>query len=654
VEQAKEEEEIGTAALSERMDSFCARAILAIFIFILVWGPLAFAGKTPGSFLVIQGATVAALALWTVRFWVQRPFRLLWPPVCWAVLAFLVYALARCRLVEVEYAGRQQWIHVLVYGALFFLAMNNLNRTHSATQVSIVLVAVGFASALLAVFQFASHYQRVWGMSLDQYYWDRGSGGFLNPDHLADFLCITVPLALAYAIMGRVSAISRVLLAYAAVGMLAGVVVSVSRGGIAVAIVMLALFCAALFASKDFWKQALILLCVLTALALGAATQFDSIQKRFQAAVAHGTKGDERPLYWEGALKLFERAPLLGVGPGHFDVEFPSVRNWRVQDRPNYAHNDYLNTLCDWGILGLGIIAAACGLLVWVARQAWQGSRRSSARDSKMSDRSAFVVGASVALLAVMVHCVVEYNMHVPALAIAVITLMALLAAQVRFATERYWRNPGRHGKILLTTVSAAAIFYLTFQGARKGTEVYWRNQAMAADTPPASTLAFLAKAHEAQPMDWELDYKMGEGLWLLSLQEDPDYLDRAKQAFDWYDKTAKLNPYDGYAPVGCGMCLDRMGKVREATPFFRTAITKDPHNCQINLEVGRHCIALGELDAAWKWVQAGNRWAATAVANAESMRLYELMRDPLWVAGAKLPGAEKLPANDPLLKGPD
>jgi hypothetical protein len=97
-------------------------------LFILAWGPLAFGGMDPPSFLVIQGATVAALALWIVRFWVQRPFRLLWPPMCWAVLAFLLYALARCRLVEVEYAGRQQLIRVLVYGALFFVALNNLNR----------------------------------------------------------------------------------------------------------------------------------------------------------------------------------------------------------------------------------------------------------------------------------------------------------------------------------------------------------------------------------------------------------------------------------------------------------------------------------------------------------------------------------------------
>jgi hypothetical protein len=44
-------------------------------------------------------------------------------------------------------------------------------------------------------------------------------------------------------------------------GVRPGVVTSVSRGGIAVAIVMLALFCAALFASKDFFAKALVWQC---------------------------------------------------------------------------------------------------------------------------------------------------------------------------------------------------------------------------------------------------------------------------------------------------------------------------------------------------------------------------------------------------------
>src|SRR5580658_4089302 len=289
-------EERGPSRLGGRIDTFCARAVLLIFLFILAWGPLAFGGRFSAGFLVIQGATVAALALWMVRFWVQRPFRLLWPPMCWAVLAFLIYALARCRLVEVEYAGRQQWIRVLVYGALFFLALNNLNHRHSATLVSLTLITVGTALALWAVFQFASDHPLIWGVPTRAEYKGRGSGTFMNPDHLAGFLAMAVPLALAYTVMGKFSATIRVLLGYCAVVMLAGIAVTISRGGIVTAAVALVVFCGVLLTQKDFWRPALVLLCLLVACGLGAATQLDSIQKRFDEMFQYDKIGDGRLL----------------------------------------------------------------------------------------------------------------------------------------------------------------------------------------------------------------------------------------------------------------------------------------------------------------------------------------------------------------------
>ena len=680
-------EEKGPLKIGERVDIFCARTILIIFLFILAWGPLAFGGKFPGGFLVIQGATVAALALWIVRFWVQRPFRLLWPPMCWAVLAFLLYAVARCQIVPVEYAGRQQLVRVLVYGALFFLALNNLNRRHSAWLTSLTIISAGFVLALLAVFQFASKNPLVLGVPKLGQYLGRASGTFMNPNHMAAFLCMTVPLALAYTVMGRLSAIVRVLLAYSAVVMLAGIAVSVSRGGIVTAAIAMIVFCGVLLAQREFWKPALVLLCFLTLLGVCAATQFDSVQKRFDEVYKHDTIGDERPLYWKGAWQLFLRKPAWGIGPGHFDVEFPSVRPWRVQDRPRYAHNDYLNTLCDWGVAGIGLIAAAVGLLCWGVLQVWQTLRKPSHETgSRFSERTAFVVGAGVALLALMLHCFLEFNMQVGALAVTTVTLMALLVSQVRFATERYWRNPGRIGRILLTGVAAAAIGYLSAQGTRKAMETYWLARANAAgaiadpsdwsdmidpmltyvlerdsaeSTPPESALALFTNAHEAEPMNWQTDYLIGEYLWQLALQLGPDYNERVKQASNWYAQAMKLNPFDAYAPIGFGMCLDWLGQTQEATPYFRTALQDDPHNCFVSLEIGRHCITLGELAAARLWLRNGaQRVAATEVATAEAIHLDNLLNDPLYVAASNLAKTKNWQKwqgdkEDPLLEGP-
>ena len=610
----------------------CERGIFAMVLFILVWTPLAFGGMSAWGFLVVQGVTVAALALWIVRLWAQRRFRLLWPPMCWAVLAFLLYAVVRCRFVAVEYAGRQQLIHVLIYGALFFLALNNLNRKNSATFVSFVLIGVGSAMALLAVYQFARHCPTIWGA--DRPYVGRGSGTFINPNNFAGFLEMMVPLALSFAVMGRFGATIKVLLGYCTLVMLAGVVVSLSRGGVVASTIAVVMFCGLLLMQRDFWKPALAALCVLGALALLATSQLGSLQKRFDEGTNNefNTLKDHRQNYWAAAWQLFEDSKVWGVGPGHFDVEFPSVRPWAEQTRPHFAHNDYLNTLCDWGLAGAALVAASCALLAWGVSRTWIALRRPDAEmGSRFSDRSAFVLGAAFGLAALMIHCVVDFNMQIAAVAITAVVLMALLTAQLRFATEAYWRNPGLPGKALMTVMAAGVMAYLTSQGLLKGEQTYWLDQAADAVATPEKAVACATKAAEADPADWECDYNLAEYLWQLTLLGGPSQTNVAKEAFEWYSKAMQLDRFDAYAPVGCGMCLDVLGRTNEATPYFNVAHQKDPHNGYIALELARHYIELGDLKTARRWMNDAIRSEGTDVALKEATKLGHYMEDPLY-----------------------
>ena len=86
------------------------------------------------------------------------------------------------------------------------------------------------------------------------------------------------------------------------------------------------------------------------------------------------------------------------------------------------VHNDYLNTLCEWGAAGMGIVVVTCGLLAWGVVRTWRAARR-PANDfgARKSDRTAFLVGASAGLVAEMLHCIVDFNMQIPANAITAI-----------------------------------------------------------------------------------------------------------------------------------------------------------------------------------------------------------------------------------------
>jgi hypothetical protein len=164
----------------DRLDRWFERGILGLVLLILVFGPLAFGAVSLPEALALPTLTVGVLVLWAGRVWVNKSNRLLWAPVCWAVLAFLIYAGIRYRMVldehAVEYLARQEVMLVLMYGCLFFAIINNLSRQESTQIIAVTLLCLGALISMYAIFQFLS--KSPWVLWAPQYrgYRGRGSG----------------------------------------------------------------------------------------------------------------------------------------------------------------------------------------------------------------------------------------------------------------------------------------------------------------------------------------------------------------------------------------------------------------------------------------------------------------------------------------------
>src|SRR5262245_49573836 len=118
----------------EVLDRWCERGILALVLSILAYGPLAFGAVRGLEFGIITGLTAGVIMLWAIRLWISPRPQLLWPPICWAVLAFSIYAIARYFTSDIEYVARYEVLRVLVYAFLFLAILNNLHRQES-TQI---------------------------------------------------------------------------------------------------------------------------------------------------------------------------------------------------------------------------------------------------------------------------------------------------------------------------------------------------------------------------------------------------------------------------------------------------------------------------------------------------------------------------------------
>ena len=213
----------------ETLDKFCERGILALVLAILVFGPLAMGAVDAWAFLIIQALAIGVMLVWALRLWISPNPRLFWPPIGWVVLAFAVYAIGRYLTADIEYVARLEMIQVLLYAFLFFAIVNNLYQPESAQIISFTLIFLAAGISGYAVCQFLTHTNHVW-IYISPYP-GRASGTYISPNDFAGFLEMLLPLAVAYALVGRVKPLVRALLIYAAVGIMAGLAVTFSRGG---------------------------------------------------------------------------------------------------------------------------------------------------------------------------------------------------------------------------------------------------------------------------------------------------------------------------------------------------------------------------------------------------------------------------------------
>lgn len=127
----------------------------------------------------------------------------------------------------------------------------------------------------------------------------------------------------------------------------------------------------------------------------------------------------ERIAHWVAALRMWEQAPWLGVGPGNYATVYPTVRLPRWEGALGHAHNIYLNVLAETGVLGL-----AAYLLLWggAILWTWRKFRHAASR----SYTGALAIGILGVLAHLSIHNLFD-NLFVQGIYLHVALLFAAL-----------------------------------------------------------------------------------------------------------------------------------------------------------------------------------------------------------------------------------
>ena len=605
----------------ERLDDWCERGILGLVLAILIFTPLATGAVRAQDFAVVEWLTLGVLVVWLARFWINPKHRLLWPPVCWAVLPFIAYSVFRYGNADLEWVARQELIKILVYAILFYAVVHNLHKQEFTQIVGLTLIFLAMTISLYAVYQFLAETNSVWHFLKPEGYRNRGSGTFICPNNLAGYLEMILPLSLTYTLTGRFNYLTKVFLAYASMVIFAGIAVTVSRGGwIACGVSLVVLFLW-LIRTRDYRLQGVLVLAGLLLIAGTVVAKIEITPKRQTRLTEAGAIEDVRFQIWEPAREMWKEHLWTGVGPAHFDYRFRQYRapTPDLQVRPERVHNDYLNTLADWGLIGAILVAAPWALFYVGVFRSWKFVARSkNDLNSKRSNKSSFVMGGALGLLAILVHSFVDFNMHIPANALVVVTLLALVTGHFRFASEGYWHTLRGPMRGVVTAVLLAPLVYLAPQAWKRTAETHWQAVAERLPAYTAEHAAALKRAFAAEGQNFEIAYDIGEDYRMQSWAGGEDHEALAKEAMQWFQKSMDLNPFDPYSRVRYGMCLHWIKRHADAEPYFKKATELDPNGYYTQANVGWHYFQLEDYANAKKFLEKSLqlKWSGNTIAH--------------------------------------
>jgi len=593
---------------TETVDRWLERVILGLVLAALAFAILGFAAVRVQEWLVVQGLVGLAVAVGIVRLWVNPDLRLLWPPACWGVLAFAGYAVWRWTEADVEHLARGELARILTYAALFFVIVNNLHRQATTQAVVVALLGLAVLLGFLAAWQFATQADLVWGLSRGGGYGRRAGATYVNPNHFAGLLALLLPVAVALAIAGRMRVVWRVVLVYAVLVLLAALGFTISRGGFLAAGAGLLFTLALLMLHRDYRLLALAgaaLLLVGGSVVAWKATRDVALSRRITEGFDEADKAaiNSRQHIWPATAAMWRDHRGFGVGPGHFATRFKQYRTAAVFHDPGHAHNDYLQALAEWGVVGAALAAVPFLLLGWgVWRTHGQVQRAPADLEVRRSSKYAFVVGAAGGLVALLVQACFDFNWHIPANALVAVTWMALLTGYLRFATDAWWLSARGGWRAAATLLGLALLAPLGWDVQHRGRETVHLLRAARAPVASEARLAELRAAWAIEPLNPQTAYDLGEHLRLRAVTGAGDRAAQLAEAVTWFERAVALNPHDRSNHLGLGRALDLAGRRDEAGRAFAAALQVDPNGRITSFFQGWHALRGGDVQAAEAW----------------------------------------------------
>ena len=379
-------------------------------------------------------------------------------------------------------------------------------------------------------------------------WWKRGSradlatGTFINRNHLAAFLSLVICLGIGYlwswnrvgesnSSGKRLSLIRRIAgslklfspkgyLVFLAVGlMITGLLATGSRGGI-VSLAGGIIFMTGMLAGR-FQKNKPFFLFLVLLSAVGSYAGYWTLDRFLGRFYSFETGIRSRLSLSHNTFLISKSSPLTGTGLGTFEAVYPGYQDADLDKLVDYAHNDWLQLLSETGWVGMTLVLAG---LIWVLGNSllsWQ----------KRQDP--FTVGIGLggmgALVSISLHSLVDFSLHLPAIALLLTLVLAILTLALYSKQEgeedHFYYPTWRLPLGLWIGIPLVGLVLLGEAGIAKRVIREWQANSLAR-THWNSTQPFSNPTNEALHRAWELAPGNGNyWLWMAGrVSEQPQF----------------------------------------------------------------------------------------------------------------------------------
>jgi len=332
---------------------------------------------------------------------------------------------------------------VLSVSAVFVVVLNVVRQASQVQRLLKAIALIGGAVAVLALLQALFGNGKYYWFITPEYPVAIRSGPFVNRNHYAQFMALSVGAGLAYlcirlheAFAGRRRSLAglceylgsraarEVWMLIGLMGMgVATVLIAMSRGG-AISLVISGALTVILLSLRSSLKGSGWIMVILAVVAFACVvfTGLDAIIDRF-ANLGADSSSTSRMQILKDLTAAYGRFPAFGTGLGTHAFVYPMFKQIDNVLWYTHAENEYAQVLEETGVAGLAALALF-GLMVM-----YGGCR--CLRRGRLPICSA-VYGLGFGLTAILIHSLTDFGQHMPANAMLSAVFCALVISLAR------------------------------------------------------------------------------------------------------------------------------------------------------------------------------------------------------------------------------